>query len=82
MLITCAHNSLQDYTFLEVIIHDPFQYIIFDIKARFTEDGGTIPESGGEVVSSVDPGVYVRVAKRTFDRSTRVKLRVREKSHL
>lgn len=68
---------MQEYDFLEVIIHDPFRYIIFDIKARFIEDVRTIPAGGGELISSMDSGVHVRITKRSFDGPARVKLRVR-----
>ncbi|ELU15367.1 hypothetical protein CAPTEDRAFT_199444 [Capitella teleta] len=44
----------KEYDFLEVIIHDPFRYIIFDIKARFIEDVRTIPAGGG-VCFQVEP---------------------------
>ena len=61
-----------------MIIHDPFRYIIFDIKARFIEDTRMVPGGGGELVSSMDPGVRLRVPKRSFDAPARVKLRVRD----
>ena len=59
-----------------MIIHDPFRYIIFDIKARFTEDIRSVPMEGGELLSSMEPGVRIQIAKRSFDEPAKVKLRV------
>ena len=67
---------LQEYDFVEVPFQEDFQYMLFDIKARYWEDSRTVPLGGGEVESTMEPGVKVMAAKNTFDAAAKVKVRV------
>lgn len=64
------------HDFYETVIREPFTNVIFDIKARYLENSRMIPVEGGEFSSTMENGVRVFVHKRTFDETTKVKLRV------
>ena len=66
----------QQFDFLEILINDPFQQMVFDIKARYIEDVHQVENEATEIRSTMEPDLKIAVGRRSFDSPAILKVRV------